>query len=98
MTTERELAEAFSPCTIDGLPAEWDRMNREISAIRKERDALAAILLSASVQGADMAVDPAFRKGSVLGDAVKVQAVWHLDNDGRKWHPELKYVKEERND
>lgn len=94
MTTERELAAVFAPCTLSGLTDEWHRMNMEIKDLRKSRDPLATILLEASVKGADMSVDPAFRKGSVIeGADAAVQAVWHIDNDGREWRPRLEYVR-----
>lgn len=89
-----ELAEAFSPCTIDGLCIEWDRLNREIKALERSRDHIRDILLERSVAGADMGVEPAFRVGGTLGDQVKVQARWRLNDDGTRWHPTLRYVKE----
>lgn len=44
--TIEELSEAFAPCTIPGLADEWQRLNREIADIRRERDNIEAILLA----------------------------------------------------
>lgn len=99
MTTEQELARAFDPCTVQGLVDEWNRHNREIGELRKNREPIARELLRLSVEGADMNVDPAFRKGIVLegyttvgNEPVRVQAIWHLYDDG-KWLPKLEYVR-----
>ncbi len=97
MTNETELAEAFAPCTLSGLADEWDRLNAEISAIRKSRDAIAAILLEASCKDHNGADWP-FRTGAIIeGKEVAIQAVWRLTEGGErpKWEPRLQYVREQ---
>lgn len=98
MTTERELAEAFSPCTLSGLCDEWTRLNNEIASIRKSRDAIAAILLDASSADHNGADFP-FRLGAIIeGETTKVQAVWHMVDGGNrvkpKWGPRLERVRD----
>lgn len=89
-----ELSEAFYPCVPRGLVDEWHRLNLVISESRKDREAPARELLRLSVEGADMNVEPQWRLGAIVeGTDCKVQAVWHLTDDGRRWMPRLEYVR-----
>lgn len=101
MPTQTELAKAFYPATLAGLADSWWQENIEIGQLRKARELHESILLEASVKGADMSVDPAWRVGSIIegtenitadGEVktVRVQAVWVYDNE--KWHPKLRKV------
>lgn len=92
----KELAQAFYPCTDDGLVDSWHGLNMSINKIRKERDDIAAILLDKSVKGADMSIEEPWRVGKLIeGKDVKVQAIWRLvDSMPRRWKASLEYVEE----
>ena len=99
MSDITELSQAFAPCTIPGLADEWHRMNQEIAALRKQRDALDTILLEWSAARSEG--EEPFRVGAwIEGETVKIRAVWRLmsvSSAGKPiWQPHLDYDRERR--
>ena len=98
MTNETELPADFTRCTLADLADLWNNLNQDINAIRKSRDAIAAILLDASCKDHNGADWP-FRTGAIIeGEKVKLQAIWHMVDGGNrvkpKWEPRLERVRD----
>ena len=96
--SSRELAEAFAPCTLEGLADACWEMNMEISRIRKERDAIERILLEHSAAHHNGA-EEAFREGEVIQGktAPPGKAVWRLvDNFPVRWEPRWEFERKDK--
>ena len=88
-----DLAEAFAPCTLEGLADACWEMNLEISRIRKERDAIERILLERSAANHNGKDEP-WREGELIqGKTAACRAVWRLVEGGEhpRWAPKLEW-------